>query len=168
MIRMREQEYSEGMFHRFSVHHIKGCVMSVCLAAGDVNFNRLIKWFSGLLHCKMTVSPLLTNKLFKEDNMKLYKYPLCPQTLFNNFSIYQWVVVQWLSHVWLFSTPWTAASQASLSFTISQSFLKLMSIELMMPSNHLILCYPLLLSSIFPSIRVFSNESVLRSRWPKI
>ena len=67
MIRMREQEYSEGMFHRFSVHHIKGCVMSVCLAAGDVNFNRLIKWFSGLLHCKMTVSPLLTNKLFKED-----------------------------------------------------------------------------------------------------
>ena len=99
--------------------------------------------------------------------MKLYKYPLCPQTLFNNFSIYQWVVVQWLSHVWLFSTPWTAASQASLSFTISQSFLKLMSIELMMPSNHLILCYPLLLSSIFPSIRVFSNESALYIRWPK-
>ena len=53
MIRMREQEYSEGMFHRFSVHHIKGCVMSVCLAAGDVNFNRLIKWFSGLLTAKM-------------------------------------------------------------------------------------------------------------------
>jgi len=65
-------------------------------------------------------------------------------------------------------TPWTAACQASLSFTISQSLLKLMSIELVMPSNHLILCFPLLLlSSIFPSIRVFSNDLALRSRWPK-
>ena len=65
-------------------------------------------------------------------------------------------------------TPGTAACQASLSFTISQSLLKLMSIELMMPSNHLILCRPLLLlPSIFPSIRVFSNESALRIRWPK-
>ena len=65
-------------------------------------------------------------------------------------------------------TPWTAAHQACLSITISQSLLKLMSIELVMPSNHLILCHPLLLPpSIFPSIRVFSNESVLRIRWPK-
>ena len=65
-------------------------------------------------------------------------------------------------------TPWTAARQASLSFTISQSLLKLMSIESVMPSNHLILCYPLLLLfSIFPSIRVFSSESVLHIRWPK-
>ena len=64
-------------------------------------------------------------------------------------------------------TPWTAAHQASLSFTISQSLLKLMSIELVIPSNHLVLCHPLLLSSIFPSIRVFSNESVLCIRWPK-
>ena len=65
-------------------------------------------------------------------------------------------------------TPWSAAFQASLSFTISQSLLKLTSIESVMPSNHLILCYPLLLlSSIFPSIRVFSNESALRIRWPK-
>ena len=64
--------------------------------------------------------------------------------------------------------PWTAARQASLSFTISQSLLKLMSIELLMPSNHLILCHPLLLlTSIFPSIRVFSNESALCIRWPK-
>ena len=63
---------------------------------------------------------------------------------------------------------WTAARQASLSISNSQSLLKLMSIELVMPSNHLILCHPLLLpSSIFPSIRVFSNESVLRTRWPK-
>ena len=66
------------------------------------------------------------------------------------------------------ATPWTAARQASLSFIISQSLLKLMSIELMMPSNHLILCLPsLLLHSIFPSIRVFSSESVLHIRWPK-
>ena len=76
--------------------------------------------------------------------------------------------VQSLSHVWLFVTPWTAARQASLSITNSWSLLKLMSIESMIPYNHLILCCPLLLPpSIFPSIRVFSNESVLRIRWPK-
>ena len=76
--------------------------------------------------------------------------------------------VQSLSSVWLFATPWTAAHQASLSFTISQNLLSLMSIESVMPSNHLILCHPLLfLPSVFPSIRVFSNESVLCIRWPK-
>ena len=75
--------------------------------------------------------------------------------------------VQSLSHVWLFATPWNAVHQASLSITNSQSLFKLMSIELVMPSNHLILCCPLLLlPSIFPSIRVSSNESVLRIRWP--
>ena len=68
----------------------------------------------------------------------------------------------------LFATPWTAAHQASLSITNSQSLLKLMSIESVMPFNHLVLCSPLLLlPSIFPSIRVFSNESVLNIRWPK-
>ena len=78
------------------------------------------------------------------------------------------VVVQSLSCVWLFATPWTAAPQASLSFTISLSLLKFMSIELVIPSNHLILCHPLLLPpSSFPSIRVFSNESVLFIKWPK-
>ena len=76
--------------------------------------------------------------------------------------------VQLLSRVQLFASPWTAARQASLSTTNTQSLLKLMSIESVMPSNHLILCHPLLpLPSIFPSIRVFSNESVLRIRWPK-
>ena len=76
--------------------------------------------------------------------------------------------VQLLSPVLLFATPWTVARQASLSITNSQSLLKLMSIELMMPSNHLILCCPLLLlPSVFPSIRVFSNESAFRIRWPK-
>ena len=78
------------------------------------------------------------------------------------------VVVQSLSCARLFATSWTAAYQASLSFTISQSLLKLMTIELVIPSNHLILCHPLLyLPSIFPSIRVFSNESVLHVRCPK-
>ena len=77
------------------------------------------------------------------------------------------VVVQLLSHVQLLATPWTAARQASLSITISQSLLKLVSIALVMPSNHLILCPLLLLPSIFSSIRVFSNESVLHIRWPK-
>ena len=77
-------------------------------------------------------------------------------------------VVQLLSHVWLFATPWTAAWQASLSFTVSWSLLKLMLIESMISSNHLILCRSLLLLlSIFPNITVYSNESALRIRWPK-
>ena len=75
--------------------------------------------------------------------------------------------VQSLSCVQLFATSRTAARQASLSITKSRSLLKLMSIESVMPSNHLILCHPLLLPSSFPSIRVFSNESALRIRWPK-
>jgi len=78
------------------------------------------------------------------------------------------VVVQSLSHVQLFATPWTAARQASLSSTPSQSLLRLRSTESVMPFNHLILCHPLLLlPSIFPSIRVFSSESALHIRWPK-
>ena len=84
----------------------------------------------------------------------------CPSVQFSS--------VQALSHVRLFATPWPAAHQASLSITNSQSLLKLMSIESVMPSNHLILCRPLLLPpSIFPSIRVFSSESALLIRWPK-
>ena len=75
--------------------------------------------------------------------------------------------VQSLSHVQLFATLWTTAHQASLSITISRSLLKLMSIESVMPSNHLILCHPLLLPSVFPSTRVFSNESILCIRWPQ-
>ena len=75
--------------------------------------------------------------------------------------------VQSLSRVQLFATPWTAAHQASLSITNSRNLLKPMSVELVMPSNHLILCHPLLPPSIFPSISIFSNESVLRIRWPK-
>ena len=80
----------------------------------------------------------------------------------------QAVVVQFLSRVRLFSTPWTAACEASLSFSISRSLLKPTSIESVMPSSHLILCHPLLLlPSIFPSIRVFSNEPAVHIRWLK-
>ena len=82
--------------------------------------------------------------------------------------VFGFSLVQLLSHVWLFTTPWTAACQASLSITNSQSLFKLISIELVMPSNNRILCCPLLLPpSIFLSIRVFSNESAFRIRWPK-
>ena len=91
--------------------------------------------------------------------------PTIPQKIENRNIISP---VQLLSRVWLFVTPWTAACQASLSITNSQSLLKFMSIESVMPSNHLILCCPfLLLPWIFPRIRGFSNESVLCIRWPK-
>ena len=81
--------------------------------------------------------------------------------------IHQWFVVQSLSCVWLFATPRTAACQACLSFAISWSLLRLISIELVMPSNHLVLCHLFLLSSVFPGIRAFSNELALHIRWPK-
>ena len=90
--------------------------------------------------------------------------------IFRNFQFFSWssLSVQSLSCVWLCATPWTAARQASLSITNSQSLPKLMSIESVMPSNHLILSHPLLLlPSVFHRIRIFSNESVLRIRWPQ-
>ena len=91
-----------------------------------------------------------------EDNMVMF------------FFCFQFGSGQSLSHVWLFATPWTVEHQASLSITNSWSLLKLMSIALVMPFNHLVLCCPLLLlPSIFPSIRVFSNESARHIRWPK-
>ena len=89
---------------------------------------------------------------------------------FHKFQVFpiQFVVVQSLSRVRLFATPWTAARWACLSITNSRSLLKLMSVVLVIPSNHFILCWPLLLPpSIFPSIRVFSRASVLHIRWPK-
>ena len=81
--------------------------------------------------------------------------------------VYQFSSVQSLCRVRLFATPWTAALQASLSITTSQRLLKLMSVESVMPSNHLILCHSLLLPSVFPSIRIFPSESALHIRWPK-
>ena len=83
--------------------------------------------------------------------------------------IFKFGSVESLYRVWLFATPWTAACQASLSIINFRNLLKLMSVESVMPSNHLILCHPLLLlSSVFPSIRVFSRESLLHIKWPKI
>ena len=88
--------------------------------------------------------------------------------VFPMYTSVPYIVVQSLSPVWIFVTPWIAACQASLSLTISWSLLKLMSIESMIPSNHLILCHPLLLLPlIFPSIRVFFNKSIFHIRWPK-
>ena len=96
-----------------------------------------------------------------------YLGPFATTRLWSLYFI-QFSSVQSLRHVRLFVTPWTAARQASLSITNSRSLLKLMSIESVMPPNHLILCHSLLLlPSIFPRIRVFSNESVLHIRWPK-
>ena len=95
----------------------------------------------------------------------LSKYLICMKSIFYSTGQNS---VQSLSRVQLFATPWTAAYQASLSIANSRSLHKLMSIESVMPSNHLILCHPLLLlPSIPPSIRVFSNESALHIRWPK-
>ena len=110
---------------------------------------------------------MLFNILTKEEwTLSPLQFSLCRPQL-GPWASYPVTVVQSLSRVRLFVTPWTAAHQASLSFTISHSLLKLVSIELVMPSNHLILCLPLLLPSIFPSIRNFSNESALHIRWPK-
>ena len=91
----------------------------------------------------------------------MVSFPICIHLITSE------VAVQSLSHVRPFATPWTAAHQASLSVAISQRLLKLMSIESVMPSNHLLLCRPLLPPSTFPSIRVFSKESVLHIGWPK-
>ena len=122
-----------------------------------VNFEKkCIIFFS--LQCITYVDMLVYLHTFKVlQRAFIYFYHL------NNF-----FVVQLLWLVWLFVTPWTAACQASLPFTNSQSLFILMSMESVMPSNHLILCHPLfLLPSIFPSIRVFLNESILCIRWPK-
>ena len=107
---------------------------------------------------------LRTRKLFIPTNQAIVIQAIQSP----NSGYFQFSSVQSVSCVRLFATPWTAACQASLSITNSWSLLKLMSIESVMPSNHLILCRPLLfLSSIFPTIRVFSNESALHIRWPK-
>ena len=119
--------------------------------------------------CNLTVAVMGLIKKSAHHYLKLC-FGLCDVHLaFLRSLVVKWLIgsVHFLSRVQLFATPWTVAHQASLSITNSSSLLKLMSIELVMPSNHLILCHPLLLSSLFPSIRVFPSESVLRIRWPK-
>ena len=116
-------------------------------------------------HIRINGLELIMNLVRFQDSKLIHRNLLRFYTLTTK---YQFSSVHLLSHVGLFATPWTTAHQASLSITNSWSLLKLMSIELVMPSNHLILCHPLLLPpSIFPSIRVFHNESVLHIRWPK-
>ena len=105
---------------------------------------------------------------FKPAFSTLLFHPIKRLFSCSSLSAIQFSSVQSLSRVWLFVTPWTTACHASLSITNSWSLLKLMAIEMVMPSNDLVLCHPLLLlPSIFPSIRVFSNESALHIRWPK-
>ena len=115
--------------------------------------------------CGTGSSQQLPSTLAASDTGSLHLSVCAPLRPFSSKCVQS---VQSLSHVWLFVAPWTTAHQASLSLTSSQSLFKLMSIESVMLSNHLILCFPLLLlPSIFPSIRVFSNESALHIRWPK-
>ena len=132
-------------------------------------------WPNGLEHTRLLCPPLSPGVCLNSCPLSQWWYWTISFSA-TSFSFYcqsfpasvQFSSVQSLSHVWLFATLRTAARQAFFSFTISQSLLKLMSIELVMPSNHLILCHPLLLPpSVFPSIRVFSNELVLHIRWPK-
>ena len=118
-----------------------------------------------------TLTVLLLENLEKRDNLRKMYWKF--NINFNEFDQFRWLPdsVQFSHSVmseWLFVTPWTAARQASLSITNSWSLLKLVSIELVLSSNHLILCRPLLLlPSIFPNIKAFSNESVLHIKWPK-
>ena len=132
--------------------------------AGHIMESYPISFVAALLHCTLEASRIHVLSFFTQaPHTSSVTHNTLRVLIYSNF-----FVVQSLSCVWLFATPRTAAHQASLSFTISQSLLKLMSIESVMPSNHLVLCHPLvLLPSIFPSIRVFSNELALRIRWPK-
>ena len=123
--------------------------------------------YASMLFCQFVLlspSPFASTSVFSMSATLLLPCKQVHQSYFSRFRIFV-VVFQSLSHVQLFETPWTAAHQASLCFTISWSLLQLMSIDSVTPSNHLVLCLALLLPSIFP--RVFSSESALCIRWPK-
>ena len=121
----------------------------------------------GFLHVIFWYPDMLNANEVKLNFFPFKVYAFCISSK-NLVLLVQFSSVQSLSHTWLFATPWTVACHTFLSIVNSRSLLKLMSIESVIPSNHLILCCPLLLLlSLFPSIRVFSNESVLLIRWPK-
>ena len=125
--------------------------------------------FSDILWEKLNVQKIPCVSIFLANASAKLGIISIPDWLLSNYMILKvnLLAVLSLSHVRLFETLWPAARQTSLPFTISQSLLKLISIESVMPSNHLILCHLLLLPSIFPRIRVFSNQSVICIRWPK-
>ena len=151
-------------------------ILNTSLPQG-VDFAALSSKISSSLFCRFPQvsfseikkpSPDHSLSISSAPRVQLGTWQALSKCFLNGFCCYVFSSVQSLSRVQLFVTPWTAARQAALSITISWSLLKLMSIESVMTSNHLILCRPLLLlPSIFPSIRVFSNESVLHIRWPK-
>jgi len=132
----------------------------------------MTKWMMGLITATSGLAHTIALIIFHADTLMLMHLE-AKELRWHSMMQKTWIPefttsVQSLNCVWLFASPWTAARQASLSITNSQSSPKLLSIESVMPSNHLILCCPLLLlPSIFPSIKVFSNESALRIRWPK-
>ena len=112
--------------------------------------------------------PLFPSSTVSTSPFSIFMSHFFPATRFINAIFLDFILLLLFSCcVWLFVTPWTAAHQSSLSFTISLTFLKLMSIESVIPSDHLVLCHPLLLPSVFLSVRVFSNKSALCIRWPK-
>ena len=131
-------------------------------------------WFSLGLTGLISLQSKGLSRLFSNTTVQKHQFFGAQPSLWSMSHIHTWLLeklvltifcsVQLLHCVWLFATPWTAARQASISITNFWSWLKLMSIKSVMPPNHLILCYPLLLSSVFPSIRVFSNEEVLLLR----
>ena len=126
------------------------------------------QWF--LLACWIPDPPEVWKHIESTRQIIMELHQLMGMKNLSIFQVHEWFLssVQWLTHVRLFVSPWITARQAFQSIPNSQSLLKLMPIKWVMPSNHLILCHPcLLLPSIFSSIRVFSNESVLHIRWPK-
>ena len=145
-----------GSFQCTSPEHPVSCIepgLAICFTYDNLHVSIM---FSHII--PPLPSPTESKRLFYTSMSLLLSH-------IQGYRSVQFSSVQALSHVWLFATPWIAACQASLSITISQSLLKLMPIESVMPSNHLILCCPLLLlPPIPPSIRVFSNESTLRMR----
>ena len=149
-------------------------MLSVFSRARDLVVNQAYAWLSknGFIYQESSILIQLDSSYppakYVQVCHKIYQAGLKLEPLLHKYMYLLFSSVQLLSRVWLFATPWTTARQASLSITNSQSLLKLMSIESVIPSNHLILCRPLFLTpSIFPSIRVFSNKSVLYIRWPK-
>ena len=193
IVQSQELQSSRGWQHGAGKHHTRQPVKSECLQVKGMSHSWWLLEEAQFLALLSQECPLLVplsdpqsrshqaNRARDQGGELLSRWVLhgggvCPDIRISSSGarggLARWtpsiIVVQLLSRVWLFATLWTAAHQPSLSFIISQSLFKFMPTELVIPSNHLILCHPLLLlPSIFPSIKVFSNESALLIRWPK-